>query len=62
MVPCVQQMRHKHPVRELASQLNNRNETSFTPQEKEEVQNQRNTWVAFSLETESPALAEAPRR
>ena len=41
-VHCVQQMS------ELAPRLNDSNQTSLTPEEKEEEQKQRNTWVAFS--------------
>lgn len=59
MVPCVRQMLHKWPGRKLVSQFNNRNKMSFIPKKKKEEQKQRNTWVAFGLETESSILAEA---
>lgn len=42
MAPCVRQMS------EPASWLNDRNQTSLTPEGKEEEQKQGNTWVAFS--------------
>ena len=41
-MPCVRQMS------EPAFRLNDRNQTSLTPEEKEEAQKQGNTWVAFS--------------
>lgn len=59
MVPCVRQMLHKWPGRKPVSQFNNRNKMSFIPKKKKEEQKQRNTWVAFGLETESSILAEA---
>lgn len=59
--PCAWQMLHQRPLRELLSHFHNRNKMSFIPKEKEEEQKQRNTWVAFGLETQSPILAEAQR-